>query len=111
MLSLFVGCLVAVDLLLDGVGGSELTDAPAGEPLAHVDAGLKGLALDETTEETAGESITNEVLAKDRRLGVLRGRAYPAPLVSTISDSAMAWTGKVLTSLLSEKATTVGSVP
>lgn len=37
---------------------SELLDALAGEPLAHVDAVIEGLARDDTSTETTGEGIT-----------------------------------------------------
>jgi hypothetical protein len=37
---------------------SKLLDALAGEPLAHVDAVIEGLARDDTSAEAAGEGIT-----------------------------------------------------
>lgn len=37
---------------------SKLLDALAGEPLAHVDAVIEGLAGDDTSTETTGEGIT-----------------------------------------------------
>jgi hypothetical protein len=40
---------------------SELLDAQTSEPLAHVDAGLKRLALEDTSQETTGEGVTSTV--------------------------------------------------
>lgn len=40
---------------------SELLDAQTSEPLAHVDAGLKRLALEDTSQETTSEGVTSTV--------------------------------------------------
>jgi hypothetical protein len=50
--------LAGVSLLGRGVRGAELLDAQLGQPLAHVDGLVEGLALDDTSNETTGESIT-----------------------------------------------------
>lgn len=60
-----------VGLLGEGVGRSELLDALAGEPLAHVDAVIEGLARDDTSTETTGEGITSTVSVIDGFLGDL----------------------------------------
>lgn len=44
---------------------TELLDGESGEPLTHVDGGLERLALDDTSKETTGESITGTVAVVD----------------------------------------------
>lgn len=48
---------------------TQLLDAQASEPLAHVDALLEVLALDETGNEAAGEGVTGAVGVGDLLLG------------------------------------------
>ena len=50
--------LAGVCLLGRGVRGAQLLDAQLGEPLAHVDGPVEGLALDDTGDKTTGERIT-----------------------------------------------------
>jgi hypothetical protein len=50
--------LAGVCLLGRGVRGAQLLDAQLGEPLAHVNGLVEGLALDNTSNETTGERIT-----------------------------------------------------
>lgn len=46
---------------------TQFLDAQASEPLANVDGGLKALALDDTGDETACESVTSAVGVDDLR--------------------------------------------
>lgn len=57
-----MGRLARVCLLGLGERRTKLLDRELGEPLAHVDGLLEGLALDDTGDETTGESITTIVL-------------------------------------------------
>jgi hypothetical protein len=66
---------------------SKLLDALSGEPLAHVNGVLQGLASDETSNETSGESITVTFMLVDCNKGIMRFcETYPAPLVSLIAS-------------------------
>jgi hypothetical protein len=42
----------------DNLRWAQFPDAKIGEPVAHIDTGLDRLALDDTSAETSGESVT-----------------------------------------------------
>lgn len=67
-------CIIKKWGLFGDLRGTQLLDAEGSEPLAHVDAVLEGLALDDTGAETTAEGITVWWLDFDSRdLGCIGG--------------------------------------
>jgi hypothetical protein len=88
------------------VRGAQLLDTELGEPLAHIDGRLEGLALHDAGYEASGECVAVDV--SERILDVIGG-TYPAPLVSLMSSWPMACTGYSVASPSTTEM--VGSVP